>query len=146
MDAAELARWACGGFFLTALLTGVWKYGHIRRSAESKAPTYVDISHRAAFMYAFSCLVLERFALLSRWPEAWNLWGVGVAVAFFAAAQSTYLLHGLLKDTDNQLARPHRLGRGEVPGGLVHGFMWALAVGEIGGFLVVFTGAMFAPA
>jgi hypothetical protein len=146
MDAAELARWACGGFFMTALVTGVWKYGHIRKSDQASAPVYVDIAHRASFMYAFSCLVLERFASLSRWSAESNFWGVAVSVAFFATALSTYLLHGLLKDTDNQLARPHKLGRGEIPGALVHGYMVALAVGEIGGFLVVFTGAMWAPA
>ncbi len=146
MDAVELTRWACGGFFMTALCTGVWKYTHIRRSASASAPVYVDIAHRAAFMYAFSCLVLERFAQLSRWPEAWNMWGVGVSVAFFATALSTYLVHGVLRDTDNQLEEPYTLGKGELPGVLVHGYMWALAAGEIGGFLVVFTGAMMAPA
>lgn len=145
MGAVELARWACGGFFMTALVTGVWKYAHIRRSASASAPVYVDIAHRAAFMYAFSCLILERFASLSRWPEVWNLWGVGVSVALFASALSTYLLHGFLQDTDNQLARPHTLGHAHLPGALVHGYMVVLAVGEIGGFLVVFTGAMWAP-
>jgi len=29
---------------------------------------------------------------------------------FFAAAVLGYVIHGALRDTDNQLARPHRLG------------------------------------
>ena len=75
-----------------------------------------------------------------------NLLSVGVAVAvfFFVTAESTYLIHGLLEDTDNQLRSPHKLGNGELPGMLVHGYMMALIVGEVGGFLVVFSGAMLA--
>lgn len=145
MQAVELARWACGGFFLTALLTGVWKYAHIRRSADARSPVYVDIAHRAAFLYSFSCLLLAHFAELSRWSSGWNTLGVAVAVAFFATAQSTYLIHGVLRDTDNQLARPYRLGGHELPPWLVHGYMLVLIGGEVGGFLVVFTGAMMAP-
>ena len=68
MAAVQIARWATGGFFATALLTGVWKYAHIRRAAEegtaARAPVYVDTAHRAAFMYAFSCMLVERFAEL----------------------------------------------------------------------------------
>ena len=69
MAAVQIARWATGGFFATALLTGVWKYAHIRRAAAeegtaARAPVYVDTAHRAAFMYAFSCMLVERFAEL----------------------------------------------------------------------------------
>lgn len=144
-QAVEIARWACGGFFLVALLTGVWKYAAIRRSPEARAPVYVDIAHRAAFLYAFACLLLAYFAEASRWPDVWNSVGVGTAVLFFASAQAGYIAHGLLRDTDNQLARPYRLGRRTLPPWLVHGYMLGLIVGEVGGFLVVFSGAMLAP-
>jgi len=49
-------------------------------------------------------------------------------------------VHGLLRDTDNQLKRPHSLGRRTVHGSFVSLFVTALALGEIGGFLVLFTG------
>lgn len=143
MQAIEIARWGCGGFFLLALLTGCWKYVCIVRSEDSHAPNYVNIAHRAAFMYAFACLVLEHFAALSRWSNIWNAWGVGIALFFFATAQGTYILHGLLKDTDNQLAKPYTLGSKQLPGFCIHGYMGLLILGEIGGFLIVFTGAMF---
>ncbi|MCB9644657.1 MAG: hypothetical protein H6728_16405 [Myxococcales bacterium] len=142
MLAIRIAQWACGCFFLTALVTGIWKYLHIMRDPEAKAPVYVDISHRAAFMYSFACLTMAYFAGLSRWPAIWNAWGVGVAIFFFATAQSTYIIHGLLRDTENQLQRPHQLGKSHVPSPLIHGYMILLILGEIGGFLVVFTGAM----
>ena len=144
--AVEIARWAMGGFFATALVTGVWKYAHIRHTEEgsASAPVYVDIAHRAAFMYAFSCMLMERFAELSKWPDWVNTWAMAVAVGFFASAISTYILHGFLRDTDNQLAVPHTLGKGTMPRGLVLGYMVALTVGEIGGFAVIFSGAMLA--
>ena len=69
---------------------------------------------------------------------------MGVAVGFFASTYSTYILHGFLRDTDNQLAAPHKLGKWSVPRGLVLGYMVAMAIGEIGGFAVIFTGAMLA--
>jgi len=143
MLAVEIGRWACGGFFLTALLTGIWKYAHIRASETSSAPVYVDISHRAAFLYSFSCLVLVHFAQISKWSDTVDALGVGVAVLFFVTAQSTYIIHGFLRDTDNQLETPHKLGKSELPGALVHAYMLLLIAGEVGGFLVVFTGAMF---
>ena len=64
--AVAIARWGMGGFFATALLTGGWKYAHIRRTEEgtASAPAYVSTAHRAAFAYAFSCMLLERFAEL----------------------------------------------------------------------------------
>jgi len=51
--ADELARFACGAFFLVGLVTGVWKYRGMATSAEAVAPVYVDIAHRASLMYAF---------------------------------------------------------------------------------------------
>ena len=81
---------------------------------------------------------------LSKWPDWVNSWAMAVAVGFFAVTYSTYILHGLLRDTDNQLAAPHKLGKRTIPRGLVLGYMVAMAIGEIGGFAVIFTGAMLA--
>jgi hypothetical protein len=49
-------------------------------------------------------------------------------------------VHGFLQDTNNQLRRPHTLGKGNIPDMLVSGFMWALAAAEIGGFMVLLAG------
>ena len=142
--ASTLALFAAGGFFLAGLLFGVWKYAHIARSEGAAAPVYVDIAHRAALMYAFACLVIERFATLSQLPADVEVAAVLAQVVFFALAVSTYVVHGLLRDTENQLARPHRLGRGELPPALVMAFMVALSIFEIGGFAVLFYGAIVA--
>lgn len=140
MTAVQLAQLSCGLFFITGMLTGVWKYRCIMQSPEAKAPVYVDICHRTALMYTFACLVLAEFAKLSVWSESVNFWAVLVPVLFFASAVAAYGLHGFLKDTDNQFQRPHVLGPLQIHGGLIGLYMGLLALGEIGGFLVLFSG------
>lgn len=71
-----------------------------------------------------------------------NTIAVAVQVVFFAAAVLSYVVHGWLADTDNQLRKPHQLGQSRVPGGVVALFMWALIAGEIGGFVVLFYGVI----
>lgn len=141
MTAVHVAQLGCGLLFLTGLLTGIWKYRCMITSAEAQAPAYVDICHRAALMYAFACLVLAEFARLSRWPETVNVAAVAIPIILFAAAVASYGLHGVLRDTDNQLKRPHQLGRGHVHGRVISAFVYCLIAGEIGGFLVLFAGA-----
>lgn len=142
MSAVQLAQLSCGLFFITGLITGIWKYRGMITSPSGEAPAYVDICHRAALMYAFACLVLAEFACLSEWSARINLIAVGICVIFFAAAVGSYAIHGLLQDTDNQLRRPHRIGKRHVHGGVVSAFIYALAIGEIGGFAVLLTGFM----
>ncbi len=132
-----------GLFFLVGLLTGVWKYGAIARSEDSVAPTYVDIAHRASLMYSFASLVILKFVELSPYPDALTLLFSIAPQAFFAAAIGTYLIHGYLKDTDNQLHPPYRLGSRSLPGALIHGFMVLLVIAELGGFAALFVGGVY---
>ncbi len=143
--AVRIAVTSSGLFFLTGLVTGVWKYREIMNSPDHRAPYYVDICHRTALMYSFACLVLAEFARQSAWSPRVDAWATAVPIVFFALAVAMYALHGWLRDTDNQLEPPHRLGRKTVPGGLIRLFMTALAIGEIGGFLVLFAGFLAAP-
>ena len=138
--AAQLALISAGFFFLSGLLTGVWKYRGITRSPLATAPVYVDICHRASLMYSFACLVLMEFAQRSAWSPTINLFATAAPIAYFAIAIGSYALHGLLRDTDNQLARPHRLGSTAIPAPLMAAFFWSLVIAEIGGFLVLFSG------
>lgn len=140
MNADTLCLLACGLFFFTGLLTGLWKYLCMARSPEAVAPVYVDIAHRTSLMYAFSALVLRAFVPYSPLDAKGTLIAVAAPLLFFALAISTYVLHGLLRDTDNQLRAPHRLGPLTLPGILLHGFMFLLAVAEIGGFAVLLWG------
>jgi len=138
--AVAIALVSCGLFFLTGLLAGVWKYRCMMTSADAQAPLYVDVCHRSSLLYAFACLVLAEFAKRSVWSPAVNAWATAVPIAFFATAVGTYAVHGALRDTENQLARPHRLGARTLPNAMVALYMVALVLGEIGGFLVLFAG------
>jgi len=140
--ALKLALVSCGLFFLTGLLTGLWKYICIAQSTNAQAPVYVDVCHRASLMYSFACLVLAKFVELSVWSPSVNFWATLAPIVFFAYAVFAYAVHGYLRDTDNQLQRPHVLGRSTIPNIQMAVFMWALAAAEIGGFLVLLAGAM----
>lgn len=145
MPAAEiLATLAAGGFFLTGLLTGVWKYLQIHQSERGEAHPYVNIAHRTALLYSFACLLLVHFTRLSQLDGTLELLAVAAQVLFFALAVLSYVLHGWLGDTDNQLRRPFVLSRWHLPGAVMGGFMTLLIVAEIGGFLVLFTGVILA--
>ena len=133
---------ASGVFFLTGLLTGIWKYVAIARSSDATAPVYVDIAHRASLMYSFASLVLAEFARQCPYSSAVKVMAVSGPVLFFGFAIFTYLVHGWLQDTDNQFASPHRLGALTLPGWLLKASMVALVVGEVGGFGVLFVGVM----
>ncbi|MFP5306061.1 MAG: hypothetical protein ACLGI7_09590 [Gammaproteobacteria bacterium] len=140
--AVALSLVAAGCFFMAGLLTGVWKYAAIAASADAQAPAYVDIAHRAALLYSFAALLIAVFAAHSAWDDTTDFWAALLPLAFFAQAIVLYIVHGLLRDTDNQFRRPYRLGSMSLPGAVVHGTMWALVVAEIGGFAVLFAGVV----
>lgn len=134
--AAILALFASGGFLLTGLVTGVWKYRYMMGSDEGTAPTYVNIAHRAALLYSFASIVIYEFVRLSPFSVPVNLIAVVAPVTFFAIAVGSYIAHGVIGDTDNQFR-----DSGMITPAMLRGVMWALIVAEIGGFLVLFIGA-----
>ncbi|HLR16855.1 MAG TPA: hypothetical protein VK099_03195 [Alcanivoracaceae bacterium] len=140
-SAQQAALVAAGVFFLVGLLTGVWKYVQMHMH-QKREHYYIGIAHRASLMYAFAALLLERFAAFSAWSEAVNFWAVVVSAVYFGLAIGTYVVHGMLKDTTNQLKAPYKLSSFSLPAILVVGFMATLIVAEIGGFLVLFTGLL----
>jgi hypothetical protein len=143
MSAAEsLAIVAAGVFFLNGLLTGVWKYLQMRTSPDALAHPYVDIAHRTSLMYSFAAILLAYFARIADLPAAVAFWSVLFPLVFFAGAILTYMIHGALKDTDNQLRKPSVLGRSVLPAWVVPAAMWALIIAEIGGFIVLFYGVL----
>lgn len=140
--AVALGLLASGAFFLTGLLTGLWKYAAMAQSDDAQAPYYVDICHRASLMYSFAAVLLTLFAAHSAWSDQVDFWATAFPLAYFALAIATYAVHGVLRDTDNQMQKPHKLGSTTLPGIFVHGFMWTLIAAEIGGFVVLFAGVI----
>ena len=138
----KIAIIAAGVFFLNALLTGVWKYLQMRASEDATAHPYTDIAHRASLMYSFAAILLAQFAEISQLPARTEFWAVLFPVLYFASAIIMYMLHGALRDTDNQLRQPFILGKMSLPTWFIVGYMWTLIVAEIGGFLVLFYGVL----
>ncbi len=137
----QIALSGAGIFFLIGLLSGIWKYLQAVAADNGEADEYVSVLHRASLMYGFAGIVVWKFAELSRHAEVWNLIGVLGLNVFFAFAIFTYFLHAVLRDTDNQMRRPFVLGKARLPDFVMHGAMWLLIVGEVGGFLILLTGA-----
>ena len=133
--AVIIAIIASGVFFLSALLTGVWKYRCMLASEDHLAPHYVDIAHRASLMYSFAAMLLAVFAALSLWPVAVNVLATLAPLFFFGLAIVLYIQLGLANDTDNQFREP------KDPRTMAM-LMNILIVAEIGGFLVLFVGTL----
>ncbi len=142
MNSEDLAIISAGIFFLAGLITGVWKYQQIITSESGQAHPYVDICHRASLLYAFAAILLVKFAEVSQLPNHIELFSVGAVVFYFATAIIAYFIHGLLKDTENQLKPPHTVGTIQLPSGAIALYMWMLIAAEIGGFLVLFYGVL----
>ena len=69
ISAENLAIIFAGIFFLNGLLTGVWKFNQISKSADGKAHPYVDIAHRSSLLYSFTTLLIAIFGYLSKLPN-----------------------------------------------------------------------------
>ncbi|MEO6698400.1 MAG: hypothetical protein ABIR53_02625 [Paraperlucidibaca sp.] len=140
MGSVSLALVAASGLLMTGLLTGLWKYLAIATSPHARAPHYVDIAHRSSLMYSYSALLVAFMAALSPFSPTITWWATAGPLFFFASAVVTYLIHGWLNDTRNQLAKPYVLGKRHLSGVLIHGFMGMLAVVEIAGVAVLAVG------
>ena len=123
-----------GLMFLLALVLGVWKYREMATSEDHLAHPYVDIAHRAALLYSFATLLVAAFVQFSGWSELVDLLCAGVLYVFFLGAVIGYAWHGWRRDTDNQFVDP------QPSAAAVHGYMFALIVGEIGAFSVLLAG------
>ena len=145
MGASEkLAILAGGIYFLIGLLTGIWKYRQMMASEKGEAHYYVNITHRAALLYAFAALLLAKFCEISQLPKSVELIAVAVVLFYFLSAILIYMVHGITQDTENQLQKPHRMGGREVTSGFIKFLMVTLIAGEVGGFLVIFYGVIAA--
>lgn len=133
--AAQFALLSAGGFLLTGLVTGVWKYRHMIGSDEGTAPTYVNIAHRAALLYAFASIVLFELVLRSPFSPMIELVAVAAPVAFFTFAVASYVLNGRTRLTDNMFRDPPKQN-------VLRLAMWGLILAEIGGVTILMVGFM----
>jgi hypothetical protein len=127
-----IALLAGGVMFLWALVLGVQKYAQILASPDGHAHPYTDIAHRAALLYSFAYVLVAAMVAFGAWSETVNLVCVAVLSLYFAQAVAGYMVHGLRKDTVNQLTPP-------IPGWMRLGMVTLIAA-EIGAFSVLLAG------
>lgn len=131
--APRIALIASGIFFMTGLLTGVWKYLCMRQHQRAEAPHYVNTAHRAALMYAFAAQLLAVFAATSAFSDEVNTIAVIFPLLFFGIAIVHYIKLGLTTDSNNSLRDSSDTTKDYL-------ILNILAVSEIGGFSVLLIG------
>ncbi|MBA3322840.1 MAG: hypothetical protein H0T45_15525 [Pyrinomonadaceae bacterium] len=129
--AVNISLAASGVFLLTGMLLGIVKYQRIMDSPSHRAPVYIDIAHRAAFLYSFAALVIAKLLEYSPYSAMVQLVAAGVPLAFFALTIAGYSAHGFRDDTENMFSERNFT---------TTWFMYALIAGEIGGFAVILWG------
>ncbi|MDQ3135167.1 MAG: hypothetical protein M3Q76_10220 [Acidobacteriota bacterium] len=129
--AIKISLAAAGGFLLAGMLLGIVKYRRIMGSPSHRAPVYIDIAHRAAFLYSFAALVIAKLLEYSPYSATVQLVAAAVPLAFFALTIAGYSAHGFRDDTENMFSERNFT---------TTGFMYALIAGEIGGFAVILWG------
>ena len=129
--AIKISLLASGLFLLAGMLIGVLKYRRTMTSAEHRAPVYVDIAHRAAFLYSFAMLVIAKLLEYSPYSTNVQVGAVAAVLVFFALTVFGYLAEGLKNVTDN-LFRERNF--------ITTWYMYLLIVGEVGGLSVILWG------
>lgn len=129
--AIKISLLASGLFLLAGMLIGVLKYRRTMTSPEHRAPVYVDIAHRAAFLYSFAMLVIAKLLEFSPYSMRVQVSAVSVVLVFFALSVFGYLMEGIKNVTDN-LFRERSF--------TTTWYMYMLIAGEIGGLSVILWG------
>ncbi|MGB7925986.1 MAG: hypothetical protein WCF57_22290 [Pyrinomonadaceae bacterium] len=129
--AIKLSLLASGLFLLAGMLLGVLKYRRIMTSPEHRAPVYVDIAHRASFLYSFASLVIARLLEYSPFTVTAQVLIAAVPLFYFAVTIVEYTVLGLRNRTRNQFSERNFITTWG---------MYTLIVGEIGGLSAILWG------
>lgn len=129
--AIKISLLASGLFLLSGMLIGVLKYQRIMTSPEHRAPAYVDIAHRAAFLYSFAMLVVAKLVEYSPYSTRVQIGAVLLVLVFFALTVFGYLTEGIKNVTDN-LFRERNF--------TTTWYMYLLIAGEISGLSIILWG------
>jgi hypothetical protein len=132
--AIKITLSAAGIFLLAGMLIGILKYRFTMRSAEHRAPVYIDIAHRAALLYSFAALVMARLLELSPFPLGWQLAISGVPLIYFALTIIQYVRLGLAGQEVTQFSERNFI---------TTWFMYSLIAGEIAGVAAIVLGFIY---
>lgn len=129
--AIKISLLASGLFLLLGMLVGILKFRYMLTSPTHTAPPYVDVAHRAAFLYSFAMLVVAKLLEYNSFPIAVQVIASGIVLLFLALTFAGYLSHGIMNKTDNLFRRRTFT---------TTWYMYLLIVGEIGGFSIIVWG------
>ncbi len=129
--AVKISVLASGLFLLVGMLIGIVKHQKMLTSPDHNAPAYIDIAHRAAFLYSFAMLVIAKLLEFSPYSETVQLVSMGSVLIFLAVTIVGYFSHGVMNKTDNLF---HKRNFSTT------WYVYALTVGEIGGLAVILWG------
>lgn len=73
-------------------------------SANHKAPPYIDVAHRASFMYSFAALVMAELLKFSPYSEQVQLIITSIPLFFFAMTIGQYFKLSIQNKVTNQLS------------------------------------------
>ena len=129
--AVKISLLASGLLLLAGMLIGLVKHQKMLKSADHLAPAYIDIAHRAAFLYSFAMLVIAKLLEYSPYSETVQLISMSAVLIFFAVTIVGYFSHGMINKTDN-LFRERNFS--------TTWYVYMLAAGEIGGLSFIIWG------
>lgn len=129
--AIKISLLSSGLFLLAGMLIGIVKHQRMLSSPEHTAPAYIDIAHRAAFLYSFAMLVIAKLLEYSPYSETVQLAATGAILVFLTVTIFGYFSHGVINKTDN-LFRERSFS--------TTWYVYMLTAGEIGGLSVILWG------
>lgn len=129
--AVKISLLSSGLFLLAGMFVGVVKHQQMLKSADHIAPAYIDIAHRAAFLYSFAMLVIAKLLEYSPYSETVQLVAMGLVLVFLSVTIVGYFITGMMNKTDNLFR--HRDFR-------TTWYVYMLTVGEIGGLAIILWG------
>lgn len=129
--AIKISLLSSGPFLLIGMLVGIVKFRWMLNGPDHMAPPYIDIAHRAAFLYSFAMLVIAKLLEYSPYSDAVQLGATGLVLTFFSITIVGYFAHGLRNKTDN-LFRERNFS--------TTWYVYLLTIGEISGLSVIVWG------
>lgn len=129
--AVKVSLLSSGLFLLAGMLIGIVKFRRMSNSADHTAPAYIDIAHRAAFLYSFAMLVIAKLLEYSPYSEGVQLLATGLVLTFLSITIVGYFAHGLRDKTDN-LFREQSFS--------TTWYVYMLTAGEISGLSIIVWG------
>lgn len=130
-QAIKISLLASGLFLLVGMLIGIVKFQRMLNSDNHMAPAYIDIAHRAAFLYSFAMLVIAKLLEYSPYSVNVQLAASGIVLVFLSVTIVGYFTHGMRNKTDN-LFRERNFS--------TTWYVYMLTVGEISGLSVIIWG------